>query len=484
MRWPGAARSRRRAPAALGRAAGLLGGTALSILHSAGAGRLPPAVAPLALSHLVTPLVTLAAAAGAAALWQRRRQTCRTPPAGLLPALLLGYLGVALVPPVAARALERTGRVLIGESYSEELASSIPPGSVLITEGDGFLFSMWYQQHVQGRGVDVAVVDGGNLATPWYRDYVVDRYPLACDPRAPEWVVDAAGYAARCGSYASRMALADGRTWVPFGDTPLSNWQPRGSLLQAHGLVADGPAPAARTAAGRRLHRVLDAVIDVRPVFERNAFTRWRGDVEESPRRWSGPAYERISARYALLNRGRYNRIVHRSDLDPVADACAEGAPLPVPLRPLEEPGQPVVSHPYEDAAEPILISASYLTARPAGSDDDAVRSFSAGETVHLVLHWFERYEYDADAADHRGPAVREGVRACAFGPDGRRRVASALRNGEGVTFVRLGTDASAEPGGWVVRACSTGPLGPNNHAPASDEPCRRVILEYAYDVH
>ncbi len=188
-RWPAA----RRASAGLVALGLMLAGGAASIAVYA---RFFPRRLPAALAAhpapLVVPLGVLAALAFAGAVGSAVRPR-RPLPSWALPAVLAGGLLASLAPVAVARAHDQNSKATVGESYGAEVAGHLPPGAVFMTQGDGFLFTMWYENHVQGRATDVATVDMGNLRTPWFQHYVFARSPVACDPLGPEATLDSGG---------------------------------------------------------------------------------------------------------------------------------------------------------------------------------------------------------------------------------------------------------------------------------------------------
>jgi heme A synthase len=58
-----------------------------------------------------------------------------------------------------------------------------PADAILLTPGDRGIFALWYFQHVEHLGANLAVVDQNLLAFDWYRARLVEQYPslLALD---------------------------------------------------------------------------------------------------------------------------------------------------------------------------------------------------------------------------------------------------------------------------------------------------------------
>lgn len=521
----------------LAAAGAMLGAAAIAVpLYARFTKRFPAAVAAHGAAYVWVPLAVLAIASIAGAVWVRRRAAPRREiPPSALPTLLVVGLAATLAPVAAARGFEIGGQVLIGESYGAELASSIPRGSVLMTQGDGFIFTMWYEHHVLGRGLDFATLDVGTLKGAWYQRYVRSHYPLSCDPLSPKLVGDPAAYDARCATFAQRMALGDKEPWVSMGlrggraaraglSSGLVPAGDRAGGLEPVGLqaeVARGGDPRCREKEWSAQHRsecrcwnyearkaslsedcvesaeeggivprepvemmvqrIIEDHIDERPIYERNALTFWIGDTKLNPRGWNGPAYQRVSADYALINRGRFNQVLHFDDIKDL-DPCARESLRRITPRPLGVPrGGPSdgVRRHYVPNRWPTLLAATYLTNSPKGTDDDASRDFEAGDTLHMRLHWFERYQYDAGAEGRRGAPIRHGLRVCTFDPSGRRVALETVTTGAADSVAVLATTASSAPGEYTVQACSVGEVG-EGPVPA-DAACQRILLEYRF---
>lgn len=60
------------------------------------------------------------------------------------------------------------------EDYSRTVIGTVPPGSLILSDGDGRTFALWYRQSVTGRS-DVTVVYRSLLVWPWYRENVARR---------------------------------------------------------------------------------------------------------------------------------------------------------------------------------------------------------------------------------------------------------------------------------------------------------------------
>lgn len=491
--------------------------------------RVPPLLAAGGGAYAGAPLALLGLAAIGAALSARRK--ARPAQAGepgpwLLPGVLGAGFALTFVGTAISRVPQIGGQVEVGGSYGEEVSQAVPRGGLLLTQGDGFLFTMWYEHHVLGRGLDFATLDVGTLHAAWYQRYLRGRYPERCDPLAPGHLADAEGYRAMCGSFAQRMALGDKNAWFVMGqrsgglaglaallrpaeaDSAEAPRVVRGSepgcedrgYRSQHGDACKcwgytpkktslaetcvespeegGVVPRAPVEIG--IERLIRRHLDERPIYERNAVTFWVADRKLNPRGWVGPAYQRPSAEYALVNRGRVNQVVYTEDLAGL-DACAE-ALRPVQLRQLTAPrpgAGEVPARPYQPSAWPILLTATYLGSSPEATDDDARREFAAGEAIHMRFDWFEQFHYDAAAEDRRGAPVRHGVRVCTFDPAGRRVGMETIISGKGERLPVLRTSAASAPGVYTVQACSLGEVG---EGPAPEAaPCQRTVLEYTF---
>lgn len=117
----------------------------------------------------------------------------RTPDASvlLLPALLIAVL-------LTAPALERGGRaalilplLLVVATFSardlsdardvrrsaEMMLELAPANALLLTPGDRTIFTILYFQHVEGRRLDLRVIDANLFAFDWYRERLRTQYP-------------------------------------------------------------------------------------------------------------------------------------------------------------------------------------------------------------------------------------------------------------------------------------------------------------------
>ncbi|MBW2529201.1 MAG: DUF2723 domain-containing protein [Deltaproteobacteria bacterium] len=503
---------------------------ALSVLfYAKRTKRLPADLAEAAPAWMVLPLgiVGVAAVVYAMVAYWRNTQPRRPLPSTALPKLVLAALALTLLAATAVRGRGYYRETIIGESYGQEIAESIPAGSVFLTQGDGFLFSMWYQHHVHGRGTDFITLDGGNLKTQWYQRYLYDRYPRQCDPLRPEFLEDPARYRDQCGTYAKRIERArsgksrSGRTYASLG---LRRGRKKPHAAKLTVPVVRGNDPQCEDEGWRRdhhdqcrcylygkkpgvveedcfhsaeeggiaprwpievlTHRIIEDVIRERYVFERNHYTRWVKSLEENKRLWDGPAYQRLPGQYAMINRGRFNQIVFHADASRLPDPCSLEQGARIPLRPLEPPGTARVARYRETALpndRPVLLKASYLTALARGTDDDASRHFQAGDSVYVKIHWFERHHYDPDKEDKRGEPIREGMRVCFFDPEGERLKVQEIISGKPHPTLKLGTDHGYRDGSYTVQACSIGAIDSEDLPLPADRPCTRIVLEYDF---
>ncbi|HEX7599976.1 MAG TPA: hypothetical protein VF316_00145, partial [Polyangiaceae bacterium] len=429
-----------------------------------------------------------------------------------------------LTPALATRVWEMAHEELVGESYGAELATNIPSGSVLMTQGDGFLFTMWYEAHVLGHA-DFMTVDTGNIRTPWYVRYLTTRFPEGCDPLAAPFTVDPAAYERKCGTFRQRLSVKAAVPWASMGhtgarsgriqrrDPPLDALRggdarcADATFMKEHAGAeckcwefahktgvwfedcvqsADEGGVVWRDAVEIFAQRIIEDSIDERPVFERNVLTHWSGR-KDNLRDWDGPSYQRVSAEYALLNRGRYNQVVRAADLGP-ADPCRLEVFRPIPLRRLGAPRDKAragdLRRHYVPNEWPTLVAATLLAATPAMRDDDASRTFVAGDEVRMRFDWFEKFYYDRTKPDHRGAPVRHGVRVCFFDADGRRVATQTLVSMKAGPPLTLKTEPGSKPGVYHVEACTLGEVG-EQMLPADLEAmdCKRVFLEYPFTV-
>ncbi|MBW2456956.1 MAG: DUF2723 domain-containing protein, partial [Deltaproteobacteria bacterium] len=334
---------------------------------------------------------------------RRHRQDARRRPlaATTLPRLLLGSVVLVMGTTALVRAYRFAGERSYGSSYGAELATEIPPGSVLLVLGDGYLFSMWYQTHVEERGTDVVTIDIGNNRTPWYRDYLYARFPASCDPLAPKFVDDPEAYQRECGTFRKRIDKGEKRAWTTLGHKaggkgrrPMKVTVPilRGADEQcaepkyfkahrgkecrcwklgketggvetdcAHSYDEGGIVPLDGWEVVS--HRIIEDMIGKRPVYERHVFTFWEKS-KRNPRLWNGPRHQRVSGRYAMVNRGRANQIVFHKDIADF-DPCASETLVELPLRPTRisyKRGRKRLR--YQPNPRPTLIESSSLANR------------------------------------------------------------------------------------------------------------------------
>ncbi|MEZ4297954.1 MAG: DUF2723 domain-containing protein [Polyangiaceae bacterium] len=175
--------------------------------------RMPRELSRAAVPAFVVPLAVLALVGGGLAYEVRRRKLRGeslerfTPGPLVFPAIVLGSAVIPSLPAVMVRVADMDSRQVIGDSYGREIMESVPPGSMVLVQGDGYLFTLWYQSHVMNRGIDAAILDVGTLGAQWYKKYLTSHYPAPCDPLAPEFVADPAAYQDKCGSFRKRIDL-------------------------------------------------------------------------------------------------------------------------------------------------------------------------------------------------------------------------------------------------------------------------------------
>jgi Protein of unknown function (DUF2723) len=504
----------------------LLGAGISVVLYAKLTTRMPPWLG----AHpwvLAVPLALLCAGAAAGAVRASREPGWPRPlPETAVGRLVLAGLAVSLGTIAIARAHEYATEPLVGESYGAEVAGSLPPGAVLMTQGDGFLFTMWYEAHVRSRGMDVATVDMGNIRTAWYQRYVFSHHPVACDPRSPNNLLDPAAFARRCDTFEKRMAL-HGDPWVSFGfagnrrlySTPASKapvlrgndpqcadkkWHDEhlskecrcwgyGTKTGAdEGMLEEDCVESAEEhGVVPREHveifaqRIIEDTLSERPVFERNILTQPQG-LPQNPRGWDGPSYQRISGDYALVGRGRYNEILRASDLQG-HDACDGDTFTPIPrpayLKPRTLAAGQDRRRPYLPNPHPMLLQASYLVPTAEGKDDDASRAFHPGDPVFLVTEWLEKFYWDADKPDKRGSPVHHGLRVCVFDPAGRKIAAREAISGIKDRLPLLEQGDLAKPGTYHVSACTVGEIGEQPLPLRADQRCTWTVLDYDFAV-
>jgi hypothetical protein len=228
--------------------------------------------------------------------------------------------------------------------------------------------------------------------------------------------------------------------------------------------------------------RIVEDMLHERPVFERNILTQ-SGGRDTNPRGWDGPTYQRISAEYSLVSRGRYNQILRHADLEG-RDACGDTfqpiAPKPyLPARSL--PTGQERRRAYLPNPRPTLLQASYLVKEPEGRDDDASRVFGAGDPVLMKLDWFERSYWDATKPDKKGKPVHHGLRVCVFDPEGRKVASRAVVSGSADPLVVLEKGAATKAGTYHVAACTVGEIGEQPLPLRDDQRCAWTVLEYDF---
>lgn len=415
--------------------------------------------------------------------------------------------------------------------YLADVERALTPGSVFIVSGDSYAFPMWYAQHVQGRMRDAVVVNVNMVGHRWYRGYLRRRHPVACDPLAANGLT--VPWSERCGEYRQRMEL-DEPSWLKLGqdvsrgpatnrptplDVPISDGgdpRCRDAAYRRHHrhgcacwdyrerarawdqacvpTVEAGGHVVHREARERKIHNLVTDHIDERDVFERNALTRWEGEAK-NPRGWNGPRYHRVSADYALVNRGRVNQIVYYADTQS-ARPCGEEL-VGLRLRPHEVPRPRSIAArrrpPYRGNPRPTLIKYSALQGIHPDASTESKWSFAADEPIRLQLHWFESRTYDPGPADHAGAPIRHGVRSCFYDPDGRRvHTADVVTGGRGARIAfPLEARRGSKAGTYTVQACTVGELrdvpealeGERVVRVPAELPCRDLVLEYTFEI-
>jgi hypothetical protein len=231
--------------------------------------------------------------------------------------------------------------------------------------------------------------------------------------------------------------------------------------------------------------RILEDYLDERPVFERNVLTRWDGKAE-NPRGWEGPSYQRISADWMLVNRGRHNQIVHAADLVGF-DPCAGDTLRELPLRPYGTPRRAPRGQDrrraYKPNERPQLLTGSWLMKKPDAREDHATRVFGASEAVWARLDWFEKFHWDATKPEKRGAPLHHGVRVCVFDPSGHKAEQKMVRSGPAQNDALAVLPAAPRaPGKWRIMACTTGEVGEKGPL-GEDKACLWPILDYDFTV-
>lgn len=417
------------------------------------------------------------------------------------------------------------------ERYVADVTHALTPGSLFITGGDSYAFPIWYGQHVLDQGDEAALINIHMYSYSWYRKYLRERHPIDCDPMAEHFGGDLALWEEYCGTYRQRRDAFEHTSWLKMN---LKSGRGRAVKRKTpyEGLIINGGDERCNDAAYRRkkkdecwcrdfdtkerkpdeeclfipevggvvrrnpreqrAHFLITDHIDERDVFERNVYTRWLGK-KKNLRKWDGPAYQRISAQYALLNRGRVNQVVYHDDVKGT-DPCASNTLQRVDLRPHRRP-RSMAKHPrqrakYRPNDRPQLVSHSVLQNEDTSPGHDSRWSFDIEDVVRLKLWWFERYYYDAEKRSRRGPQIRHGVRVCFFDPQGNKVHTDAVVTGGKSTRVDLPKSVRTEPGTYTVQACTVGELvepgeakGKRPREVPEDLPCILPILEYDFEI-
>ena len=105
-------------------------------------------------------------------------------------AVLVVVLGVSLLLS-RYRAQDRSGN-LIFRDYGRALLEPLPPGALLLTQGDHVLGTLRYLQRIDGYRTDVAVLDQSQLGFDWAPRWVAAHFPDVVLP--PPGVYSAGGY--------------------------------------------------------------------------------------------------------------------------------------------------------------------------------------------------------------------------------------------------------------------------------------------------
>jgi hypothetical protein len=442
--------------------------------------------------------------------------------------VFVGFLGVLLLSVGMARGKQVSKRALVGAKHAASVARELTPGAIYMTMGDGFIFSQWYEQHALLDGIDSAVINVRRAIGGWYQRFLVSRYPAACDPLYGDLGRDPKRYAADCSNFEKRMALPRDKAWfkTPRADfrggrsatrkpgAPYAEYMTRvltgteekckdkdyrtkqGDKCRCWGTdkeaytrddqcvpSLEGRGIVFRQAEEVLAERMVEDNINSRDVFERNIFTRWITGSKNS-RKWDGPAYQRPSARYTMINRGRSNQFVFSKDLEGV-DTCGETfTKVKTPaLRPPSSSNPSIMDRaPYEPSDWPILVSQSFMSREPKDNSDKGTFEFRPGENVNLHIDWFERFHYDGDAPKHKGAALQHGVRFCAYDPNGKRIWTGSALSGAGNTaLLSVPLDKSAPPGNYTLQACSVGEVKKGDKFDAVQ--CQRAVLEVGFEV-
>lgn len=71
-------------------------------------------------------------------------------------------------------------------NMAEIILNTAPPGALLLTPGDRTIFTLYYFQYVEGRRLDLKVIDSNLFAFDWYRQHIKARYPDVFVPVADD----------------------------------------------------------------------------------------------------------------------------------------------------------------------------------------------------------------------------------------------------------------------------------------------------------
>lgn len=416
--------------------------------------------------------------------------------------------------------------------YLNDVERITTRGSLYIVTGDSYAFPVWYAQHEQGRMRDVGMVNVNMFGNTWYRSYLKDRHPLDCDPiQADAWVRP---WDERCGPIGSRIAMGQEETWIKLG-LDLSRGRSVKRVKPLDAEILDGGDPQCQDpswrkshrkqchcwdyadvsrgndgacvqtpeAGGRvvhrstreqRIHALIADHIDERDVFERNALTR-AAKPARNPRKWNGPLYYRVSADYALVNRGRINQVVYRKDVEKVS-ACGPSLDR-LELRPhkpvSERPKSSRMRPPYRGNPQPQLIKYTLLQGLEADALTESIVSFGPDDPIRMVFNWFEQFEFDPAVEGRRGAPLRHGVRVCFYDPAGKLAYTRSLvtRTSRAKIAFPLAKRKGLAAGTYTVQACTVGDLsgvaeamkdGEVREVP-DDRPCESLILEYTFEI-
>jgi hypothetical protein len=70
----------------------------------------------------------------------------------------------------------------MAHNYMQQVLDMAAPGALIVVQGDGPTFALWYGLYAEGQRPDVAVVSGPLLVYPWYREQVHRLYPALAIP--------------------------------------------------------------------------------------------------------------------------------------------------------------------------------------------------------------------------------------------------------------------------------------------------------------